>query len=355
MICDKRIIVTGGAGFLGSHIVDRLKGENEVIVPRSKDYDLRSAEAVRQLFLDSGKVDMVIHAAADIGGIGYSSTHPGDQFYNNTLINLNVVHESFLAKVGKFIGIGSVCEYPADTPVPFQESELWNGYPVVTNDSYGLTKRMLLAQCTAYQRQYGFAFIHLLPVNLYGPRDDFDLKNSHVIPALIRKITEAVNQGADHVDVWGTGEESREFLFVDDAARAVVMAAERYSKPEPVNLGSGTETTIHELTATLKRLLHYEGSFTYLSNGLGGQRRRMLDVTKAREEFGFTAETSLEDGLKSTIAYYNSIWGGVRLKANFALSIYILATRWLCLTAFCAFLLKRHSEGHGPERGVARS
>ena len=331
MICDKRIIVTGGAGFLGSHIVDRLKGENEVIVPRSKDYDLRSAEAVRQLFLDSGKVDMVIHAAADIGGIGYSSTHPGDQFYNNTLINLNVVHESFLAKVGKFIGIGSVCEYPADTPVPFQESELWNGYPVVTNDSYGLTKRMLLAQCTAYQRQYGFAFIHLLPVNLYGPRDDFDLKNSHVIPALIRKITEAVNQGA------------------------VVMAAERYSKPEPVNLGSGTETTIHELTATLKRLLHYEGSFTYLSNGLGGQRRRMLDVTKAREEFGFTAETSLEDGLKSTIAYYNSIWGGVRLKANFALSIYILATRWLCLTAFCAFLLKRHSEGHGPERGVARS
>lgn len=312
MINGKRIIVTGGAGFLGSHIVDQLKHGNEVIVPRSRDYDLRDAQAVRQLFCDSGKVDLVIHAAADIGGIGYSSTHPGNQFYNNTLMNLNVVHEAFKAKVGKFVGIGSVCEYPANTPVPFKESELWNGYPVVTNDSYGLTKRMLLAQCTAYQKQYGFSFIHLLPVNLYGPKDNFDLNDSHVIPALIRKIMAAVERGDNNVEVWGTGDESREFLFVEDAAKAVVLAAERYDKPLPVNLGSGKEITIRALAEMLKELLHYKGSFTYLSNGLGGQQRRMLDVSKAKEEFGFVAQTTMKEGLMSTIEYYKTVRvGGV--------------------------------------------
>lgn len=346
MICGKRIIVTGGAGFLGSHIVDRLKGSNEVIVPRSREYDLRDAQAVRELFRSNGKVDMVIHAAADIGGIGYSSTHPGDQFYNNTLINLNVVHEAFKAKVDKFVGIGSVCEYPAGTPVPFRESELWNGYPVVTNDSYGLTKRMLLAQCTAYQKQYGFSFIHLLPVNLYGPRDDFDLRNSHVIPALIRKIVAAVEHGDDNVDVWGTGDESREFLFVEDAANAVVLAAERYDKPFPVNLGSGKETTIRALAGTLKELLHYKGGFTYLSNGLGGQQRRMLDVSKAKEEFGFAAETSLKEGLMRTIEYYKSMRGGVitdAFAAQISLAVYVLSTERtieiIYQYAFCTLLL----------------
>lgn len=304
MITDKRIIVTGGAGFLGSHIVARLNGDNEVFVPRSKDYDFKDGEAVRQMISDFGGADMVIHAAVDIGGIGYSSTHPGSQFYNNTLINLNVVHESCQAGVKKFVGVGSVCEYPADTPVPFREDTLWDGYPVVTNDSYGLTKRMLLVQCNAYRKQYGFNSIHLLPVNLYGPRDDFDVNNSHVIPALIRKVVAAMDRGEDNVDVWGTGYESREFVYVDDAAEAIVLAAERYDKPEPVNVGSGQEIQIRGIAELVKEILGYKGGFTYLDNGLGGQQRRMLDVSRARDEFGFTARTSFHDGLQATVDYY---------------------------------------------------
>ena len=304
MIDGKRIMVTGGSGFLGSHVVDRLKSANEVFVPRSSRYDLKSADAVRQLFSDFGQTDVVIHAAADIGGIGYSSTHPGNQFYNNTLINLNIVHESCQAGVRKFVGVGSVCEYPADTPVPFREETLWDGYPVVTNDSYGLTKRMLLVQCNAYRKQYGFNSIHLLPVNLYGPRDDFDINNSHVIPALIRKVVYAMDNGEDSVDVWGTGHESREFVYVEDAAEAVVLAAERYDRPEPVNIGSGKEIGISDIAALIKELLGYRGDFTYLDNGLGGQQRRMLDVSRAREEFGFTAKTDFREGLQSTINYY---------------------------------------------------
>lgn len=304
MIEGKRIVVTGGSGFLGSHIVDRLKSANEVFVPRSSRYDLKSADAVRQLFSDFGQTDIVIHAAADIGGIGYSSTHPGNQFYNNTLINLNIVHESCQAGVGKFVGVGSVCEYPADTPVPFREETLWDGYPVVSNDSYGLTKRMLLVQCDAYRKQYGFSSIHLLPVNLYGPRDDFDINNSHVIPALIRKVVYAMDNGEDSVDVWGTGRESREFVYVEDAAEAVVLAAERYDKPEPVNIGSGKEIEISGIADLLKELLGYEGGFNYLDNGLGGQQRRMLDVSRAREEFGFAAKTDFREGLQNTINYY---------------------------------------------------
>lgn len=304
MLEGNRIIVTGGAGFLGGHIVDRLEETNEVFVPRSKDYDLKSAEAVRQMFSDFGPTDIVIHAAADIGGIGYSSTHPGNQFYNNSFINLNVVHESCQVGVRKFVGVGSVCEYPADTPVPFREETLWDGYPVVTNDSYGLTKRMLLVQCNAYRKQYGFNSIHLLPVNLYGPRDDFDVNNSHVIPALIRKVVTAMDKGENNVDVWGTGFESREFVYVDDAAEAIVLAAERYDKPEPVNIGSGSEIQINGIAALVKELLGYQGGFTYLDNGLGGQQRRMLDVSRAEQEFGFRAKTRFRDGLKATIDYY---------------------------------------------------
>ena len=204
----------------------------------------------------------------------------------------------------KFVGVGSVCEYPADTPVPFREETLWDGYPVVTNDSYGLTKRMLLVQCNAYRKQYGFNSIHLLPVNLYGPRDDFDINNSHVIPALIRKVVYAMDNGEDSVDVWGTGHESREFVYVEDAAEAVVLAAERYDRPEPVNIGSGKEIGISDIAALIKELLGYRGDFTYLDNGLGGQQRRMLDVSRAREEFGFTAKTDFREGLQSTINYY---------------------------------------------------
>ena len=304
MIRDKRIIVTGGAGFLGSHIVDLLKGNNDIFVPRSREYDLRDSSAVRRIFQDFPKPDIVIHAAADIGGIGYSSTHAGNQFYNNTLINLNIVHESYLNDIKKFVGIGSVCEYPAATPVPFREEDLWNGYPVETNDSYGLTKRMLLAQCTAYQKQYGFHFIHLLPVNLYGPRDDFDINNSHVIPALIRKVVYAMEHGENHVEVWGTGDESREFVYVGDAARAVALATSLYEKGDPVNIGSGKEITIKELALLIKEILGYKGEFVYLNNGLGGQHRRMLDVEKAYSEFGFRADTGFREGIEKTIKYY---------------------------------------------------
>ena len=304
MISNKKVIVTGGAGFLGSHIVDLLKQDNEVFVPRSKRYDLTKKESVKQMFIDFSNPDIVIHAAADIGGIGYSSTHPGNQFYNNSMMNLNVVHESLGAGVKKFVGVGSVCEYPAETPVPFKEEELWNGYPVVTNDAYGLTKRMLLAQCSAYEKQYGFKYVHLLPVNLYGPRDDFDMNNSHVIPALIRKIVYAMDNGLNSVDVWGTGYESREFVYVGDAARAVVLAAELYEKGDPINIGSGKEITIRELAEMIKNSLGYKGTFNYLDNGLGGQKRRMLDVSKAYNEFGFKAEISFEEGINNTIQYY---------------------------------------------------
>ena len=304
MLKGNKIIITGGAGFLGSHITKMLNENNEVIIPRSREYDLTNVDAVKQLFIDNKGVNLVIHAAADIGGIGYSSTHSGNQFYNNTLINLNIVHESLLANVDKFVGIGSVCEYPANSPIPFRETDLWNGYPVVTNDAYGLTKRMLLAQCIAYKRQYGFNFIHLLPVNLYGPKDDFNLNSSHVIPALIRKIVTAIESDDSNVDIWGTGNESREFLYVEDAARAVVLASELYQKDEPVNLGTGKEITIKELAMLIGAELGYSGSFTFLNNGLGGQQRRMLDVNKAKEEFNFVAHTGLKEGIRNTIEYF---------------------------------------------------
>lgn len=304
MLVGKRIVITGGAGFLGTHITKILAESNDVFVPRSKDYDLKSSDAVKQIFTDFPNTDIVIHAAADIGGIGYSSTHPADQFYNNTLINLNIVHQSFKAGIKKFVGVGSVCEYPADAQVPFKEESLWDGYPVITNDAYGLTKRMLLAQCTAYNKQHNFQFIHLLPVNLYGPGDDFDTNNSHVIPAIIKKVVYAMDHGEEVVEIWGTGNESREFVYVEDAAEAVVFASEKYEKPYPVNIGSGAEIIIRNLANTIGSILQFKGNFVYLNNGLGGQHRRLLDVSKAKEEFGFIAKTSLHDGLVKTIEYY---------------------------------------------------
>lgn len=309
---DKKIIVTGGAGFLGKHIVNQLKAQgNEVFVPRSAEYNLESAEATRRMYekclSDWGRIDIVIHAATDIGGIGYSSSHSASQFYSNTLINLNTVHEAYKYGVKKFVGIGSVCEYPAVTPCPFKEEELWNGYPVVSNDAYGLTKRMLLAQCIAYERQYGFHFVHLLPVNMYGPGDNFDLENSHVIPALIRKIAYAIDNNHDMVEVWGTGYESREFVYIEDVAEAVVLAADKYESGEPVNIGSGQEIQMRELAGILKELMGYKGEFKYLDNGLGGQVRRLLDVSKAEKEFGFKAKTDFRVGLEKTIkAFYEN-------------------------------------------------
>lgn len=304
MIKDKRIIVTGGSGFLGSHIVDLLKVNNEVFVPRSKEYNLIEKNDVKKLFRDFNNVDIVIHAAADIGGIGYSSNHPAKQYYNNTLINTNMLHESYVNGVSKFVGIGSVCEYPSETPVPFKEEDLWNGYPVETNDAYGISKRMLLAQSIAYKKEYGFNAIHLLPVNMYGPRDNFDYQNSHVIPALIRKIVDAKKAGSSEVEVWGTGKESREFIYVGDVAQAIVLATEFYDEIEPINIGSGEEVKISEIAEILKELLEYNGKFKYLNNGLGGQKRRMLDVSKANDKFGFRATTDFKDGLRETIKYY---------------------------------------------------
>lgn len=304
MICNKRIIVTGGNGFLGSHIVELLQADNEVFVPAHVKYDLTDKAAVKQMFMDFGKTDIIIHAAADIGGIGYSSTHPAQQFYRNALINTYVLDQSYKNRVKKFIGIGSVCEYPAETPVPFKEDDLWNGYPVETNDAYGLTKRMLLAQSIAYKKEYDFNAIHLLPVNMYGPRDDFDPINSHVIPALIRKIIDAINNNRNEVEVWGTGQESREFVYVNDVAKAVIMAAENYNEVYPVNIGSGKEIKIFEIADILKKLLGYNGAFRYNCNGLGGQHRRMLDTSKAKDKFGFEASTDFKEGLNNTINYY---------------------------------------------------
>ncbi len=308
----KKIIVTGGAGFLGKHIVSQLEAQgNEVFVTRSAEYNLESKEATDSMYekclSEWGKIDIVIHAATDIGGIGYSSSHSASQFYSNTLINLNTVHGAYQYGVSKFVGIGSVCEYPAVTPCPFKEEELWNGYPVVSNDAYGLTKRMLLAQCVAYERQYGFHFVHLLPVNMYGPGDDFDLANSHVIPALIRKIAYAIDHDQNTVEVWGTGYESREFIYIEDVAEAVIMAADKYESGEPVNIGSGQEIQMRELADILKELMNYKGEFKYLDNGLGGQVRRLLDVSKAEKEFGFKAKTDFRAGLDKTIkAFYEN-------------------------------------------------
>lgn len=304
MITNKKILITGGKGFFGSHIVNLLNEKNIVYNPSSKDFDLTKENDVIKMFEKYHDIDIIIHAAANIGGIGYSSTHSAVQFYNNSLMNNYIVNYAWKNNIKKFVGIGSVCEYPENTKIPFKESSLWEGYPVETNDAYGLTKRMLLAQQIAYKKQYGFNSIHLLPINMYGPKDNFDINNSHVIPALIRKIIYAKNNKISYVEVWGTGEESREFLYVKDAARAVVLATEFYEDIEPINVGVGTEVKIKEIAEILKEIIGYKGKFNYLNNGLGGQKRRMLDVTKAREKFNFTANTNLESGLRKTVEYY---------------------------------------------------
>ncbi|MHB8458934.1 MAG: GDP-L-fucose synthase family protein [Candidatus Limnocylindrales bacterium] len=300
-------MVTGGGGFLGQAVVRRLQagGADSIFVPRSKDYDLRTKDGIDRALAD-GRPDIVIHLAAVVGGIGANRENPGRFFYENAIMGIQLMEQARLAGVEKFVTIGTVCAYPKFTPVPFREDELWNGYPEETNAPYGLAKKMLLVQSQAYRAQYDFNAIYLIPVNLYGPGDNFDPKSSHVIPALIKKCVDAIETGADHIDVWGTGAASREFLYVDDAAEGIVLAAERYDGAEPVNLGVGREITIRELLGLVVELTGFKGEIRWDASKPDGQPRRALDTSRARERFGFVATASFKEGLQRTIDWYRS-------------------------------------------------
>ena len=302
----KRVLVTGGAGFLGSHLCELLTKEGaETIIPRRADYDLTEQMAVRRL-IDTERPDVVLHLAAEVGGIGANRANPGRYFYANAAMGIHVIEESRRARVGKLVQVGTVCAYPKFTAVPFKEDDLWNGYPEETNAPYGIAKKSLLVMLQAYREQYDFNGIFVLPVNLYGPRDNFDLESSHVIPALIRKFVTAHEAGHKHVDVWGTGSPSREFLYVEDAARAILLATQRYDGPEPVNIGTHREITIRDLVMLIAELTGFEGEVRWDSSKPDGQPRRMLDTTRAKEYFGFVAQVDLEEGLRRTIAWWRS-------------------------------------------------
>lgn len=299
----KRVVVTGGSGFLGSRVVKLLqdRGARDVFVPRSADFDLIRRSACHEVVAGA---DLVIHLAAKVGGIGFNQKNPGSLFYENIMMGTQLMEEARLAAVGKFVAIGTVCAYPKFAHVPFREDELWDGYPEDTNAPYGLAKKMLLVQAQAYRQQYGFNAIYLLPVNLYGPGDNFDPVSSHVIPALVRKIAEAKAKGDGQIDVWGDGSASREFLYVDDAAEAIVLAAERYDGAEPVNLGSGTEITIRELVSVLCAMIGFTGHVRWETDKPNGQPRRSLDVSRAEASFGFRASTSFATGLEATVSWW---------------------------------------------------
>ncbi len=302
----KRIVVTGGAGFLGSFVVDKLKERGaEVFVPRSAVYDLVERDACKRLYNDA-RPEMVIHLAAKVGGIGANRANPGKFFFDNLMMGALMMEEGRLFGIEKFVALGTICAYPKFTPVPFKEENLWNGYPEETNAPYGMAKKMLLVQSEAYREQYGFNSIYLLPVNLYGPGDNFDPASSHVIPALIKKCFDAVEAGAPSITVWGTGRATREFLYAEDAAEGVVLATERYEKPEPVNLGAGFEISIRELVQLIAKLTGFKGEIIWDAAKPDGQPRRCLDVTRAEKEFGFRAGTGFEEGLRNTIEWYRS-------------------------------------------------
>lgn len=311
----KRIIVTGGSGFLGSFVVSKLRerGVDEIIVPRSRAYDLRDIGAVRQLFRDSSRarldgkpktVDIVIHLAARVGGIGANRAHPAEFFYDNLIMGTQLFHEAWRHGVEKFVGIGTVCAYPKHTPVPFREEDLWNGYPEETNAPYGLAKKMLLVQSDSYRQQYGYNSIFLLPVNLYGPGDNFNPASSHVIPALIQKCVEAQERDERSITAWGDGSPTREFLFVKDAAEGIVLATERYNQSAPVNLGSAFEISIAELLRTIARLTGFTGDIVWDTSKPNGQPRRKLDISRAERAFGFRSRVPFEDGLRETIEWF---------------------------------------------------
>ncbi len=303
---DKTVCVTGGAGFLGSHIVEKLKarGCSRIFVPRSRDYDLRERGAIRRMFADA-QPDVIIHAAAVVGGIGANQRNPGRFLYDNAMMGLQLMDEAKDRGIHKFVQLGTVCAYPKFAPVPFREEDLWNGFPEETNAPYGVAKKLLLLQSQAYRTQYGFNSIYLLPVNLYGPGDNFDLQDSHVIPALIRKCLEAFRRGERHIAVWGTGAATREFLHVGDCAEAVLLATELYEKPEPVNIGSGVEISIRGLVDLISRITGFTGEVVWDRTKPDGQPRRRLDVSRAEKEFGFRALTSLEEGIRETVDWYS--------------------------------------------------
>jgi GDP-L-fucose synthase len=302
---DRRVMVTGGGGFLGKAVVARLEASDasHIFVPRSRDYDLRTSDGIRSALAD-GRPDVVIHLAAVVGGIGANRENPGRFFYENAIMGIELMEQARLANVDKFVQIGTVCSYPKFTPVPFHEDDLWNGYPEETNAPYGVAKKMLLVQGQAYRQQYEFDVIHLIPVNLYGPGDNFDPASSHVIPALIKKAVDAREAGQPYLEVWGTGSASREFLYVDDAADGIVLGAELYDGAEPVNLGVGHEITIRELVELIVRLTGFEGEVRWDASKPDGQPRRALDTSRARELFGFEAKSSFEEGLRRTIGWY---------------------------------------------------
>jgi len=302
---ERKVVVTGGAGFLGSCVVERLKAQGcqQIFIPRSNEHDLRHESAIVAL-LEKSRPDMIIHLAAVVGGIGANRDNPGRFFFDNLIMGALLMEQARLYEVQKFVAIGTICSYPKFTPVPFREDDLWNGYPEETNAPYGLAKKMLLVQSQAYREQYGFNSIFLLPVNLYGLRDNFDPASSHVIPALIKKCVDAKTRGENHISVWGTGRATREFLYVEDAAEGILLAAEHYSKSDPVNLGAGFEISIRDLVQVIASIVGFEGEIRWDPSKPDGQPRRLLDCTRAEREFGFRAKTPFEVGLRRTIEWY---------------------------------------------------
>ncbi len=310
---DKRVIVTGGAGFLGSFVIERLKqrGAKDIFIPRIENYNLVDPSEIRRMYADAlngsePQDAVVIHLAANVGGIGANMDHPADFFYDNLMMGAELMHQAYKNGIGKFVAIGTVCAYPKFTPVPFKEDDLWNGYPEETNAPYGLAKKMMLVQAQAYRQQYGFNAIFLLPVNLYGPRDNFNPRSSHVIPALIRKAVEGCERGDKELPVWGDGSPTREFLYVEDAASGIVTAAEKYNGDLPVNLGSGYEISIKNLAEMIVKMTGFEGKLVWQTDRPNGQPRRGLDVSRAKALFGWSAQVPFEQGMRRTIEWFTA-------------------------------------------------